>query len=305
MVDKINIFDRDLLLKRREKASLTFHDHDFLFKEVAIRLVDRVKDINRKFPLALDLGCRNGLLSNTFSELAPKKIGTLVQADLSPGMVTSAMLNTGLCSLVIDEERLPMGEGCLDLILSCLNLHHVNDLPGTLIQICQALKPDGVFIGAIFGDQTLQELKQSWLQAESEIDGGASFRISPFVDLQNAAGLMQRAGFALPVADIDTINVTYDHPLSLMHDLKGMGETNILIDRKRIPTKRETLLSAVKTYITQYSDNHGRISATFEIIYLIGWAPAKNQQKALKPGTAALRLADALETKEISVEEKV
>ena len=304
MVDKINIFDRHLLLKRREKASVTFHDHDFLFKEVAIRLVDRVKDINRKFPLALDLGCRNGLLGNTFSEMAPNKIETLVQADFSPGMATSAALNTGLYSLVIDEERLPIRERCLDLILSCLNLHHVNDLPGTLIQICRALKPDGVFIGAIFGNQTLQELRQSWLQAESEIDGGASLRVSPFVELQDAAALKQRAGFALPEPDIDNINVTYDNPLNLMHDLKGMGETNILVDRKRMLTKRKTLLSAVKTYITQYSDNSGRVTATFQIIYLIGWAPAENQQKALKPGTAALKLADALETKEITVGEK-
>ena len=142
------------------------------------------------------------------------------------------------------------------------------------------------------------------MQAESEIDGGASLRVSPFVELQDAAALMQRAGFALPVADIDNINVTYDNPLNLMHDLKGMGETNILVDRKRMPTKRKTLLSAVKTYITQYSDNSGRVTATFQIIYLIGWAPAENQQKALKPGTAALKLADALETKEITVGEK-
>ena len=305
MADRIEVFDRRLLRARRGRAAASLAAHDFLFAEVAARLVDRLADIRRDFSTALDLGCHNGIVARAVEGLPAGKIGTLVQADLSPRMAMAAAHNhQGVPTLAADEERLPFADASFDLVVSCASLHHVNDLPGALVQIQRALKPDGVFLAALFGGATLTELRQAWLAAETAEEGGVSPRVAPFADLRDAAGLLQRAGFALPVADSDTLTVTYDNPLKLMADLRGMGETNTLIERRRTPTRRATLLAAADNYMSRFAGADGRAPATFQILYLTGWAPAAGQPQALRPGSAASRLADALNAPERSAGEK-
>jgi SAM-dependent methyltransferase len=304
MADRIEVFDRQLLRQRRERSVDALPDYDFLFREVAARLVDRLEDIRRDFTVALDLGCHNGVVASEAARLPAAKIGTLFQADLSPGMATAAQTNTGLATLAADEEALPFRDGSFDLILSCASLHHVNDLPGALVQIQRALKPDGVFLAALFGGATLTELRQAWLAAETAEEGGAGPRVAPFADLRDAAGLLQRAGFALPVADSDTITVTYDNPLKLMADLRGMGETNMLLERRRTPTRRATLMAVAEHYMRQFAGADGRAPATFQILFLTGWAPADSQPQALRPGSATARLADMFDAPEQSAGEK-
>ncbi len=304
MADRIEVFDRRLLRRRRERAADTLAEHDFLFREVAVRLVDRLADIRRDFSVALDLGCHNGLIAQATERLSAGKIGTLFQADLSPRMAAAAHGNTGIAALAADEEFLPFRDASFDLIVSCASLHHVNDLPGALVQIQRALKPDGVFLAALFGGATLTELRQAWLAAETSLEGGAGPRVAPFADLRDAAALLQRAGFALPVADSDTLTVTYDNPLKLMSDLRAMGEANVLIERRRSPTRRATLMAVAEQYMAQFAGGDGRAPATFEILYLTGWAPAAGQPQALRPGSATTRLADALDAPEHSAGEK-
>lgn len=174
--------------------------------------------------------------------------------------------------IVADEERLPFAEASLDLVVSTLGLHWTNDVVGALIQIRRALRPGGLFLGAFVGGTTLTELRQSLVAAESELLGGAGSRVSPFADLQDAAGLLQRAGFKEPVADVDTVTVTYDHPLKLMTDLRQMGETNVLADRHPRPLTRRLLARTADLYVEHFARPDGRIPATFEIITLTGWA---------------------------------
>ena len=219
-------------------------------------------------------------------------------------MAAAARGNTGRAALAADEEYLPFRDASFDLIVSCASLHHVNDLPGALVQIQRALKPDGVFLAALFGGATLTELRQAWLAAETALEGGAGPRVAPFADLRDAAGLLQRAGFALPVADSDTITVTYENPLKLMSDLRGMGETNVLRERRRAPTRRATLMAAADCYRSQFAGGDGRAPATFQILSLTGWAPAAGQPQALRPGSATARLAEAFGVPEQSAGEK-
>jgi SAM-dependent methyltransferase len=224
----------------------------------------------------------------------------VIETDLSAAMLGQRPGHR----LQIDEEALPFGPASLDLVVSSLALHWVNDLPGTLIQVRRALKPDGLFLGAIFGGQTLTELRQCLIQAESDLTGGAALRIAPFADAFDVAGLLQRAGFALPVADLDRVMVRYDHPLKLIGDLRRMGETNALADGRGRPLSRPVLARAMALYQERFSDPDGRVRATFDIMTMTGWAPHPTQQQPLKPGSAKMRLADALGTHEISAGEK-
>ncbi len=251
----------------------------------------RLETILRRFPVAVDLGARNGAFSQALAASdATEKIDVLFEADLSARMLG---VGNGL-RVVADEERLPFGDATLDLAVSTLSLHWTNDLVGALIQIRRALRPDGLFIGAIFGGATLTELRQALLQAEDEVSGGASFRVSPFADAIDAAGLLQRAGFALPVADVDRVKVRYGHPIELLRDLRRMGETSVLLDRSRKPMGRRVLARAMEIYVERFADPDGRVPATFEIVAVTGWAPHESQQKPLRPGSAKMRLADAL-----------
>ena len=259
----------------------------------------RLEAIMRSFPLAVDLGSRDGAFARALSSSdVREKIGLLIETDLSAAMLAR---RPGL-RVQLDEERLPFADESLDLVVSTLALHWTNDLPGALIQIRRALKPDGLFVGAIFGGATLTELRQSLMQADSELSGGAGPRISPFADVVEAAALLQRAGFALPVTDVDRVQVGYAGPLQLIADLRAMGEANVLAERR--PLSRRVLARACEAYAEQFSRPDGRITATFEIITMTGWAPHESQQQPLRPGSAKMRLADALGVKEQGAGEK-
>ena len=258
----------------------------------------RLEAIMRDFPRAVDLGARKGAFAQALSQSdAASRVGLLVEADLSGPMLAGR----GGLRVQADEERLPFAPASLDLVVSSLSLHWANDVIGALVQARLALKPDGLFIGALFGGATLTELRQALTAAELELTGGAGPRVSPFADPSDAAGLLQRAGFALPVADVDRVTVRYDHPLRLMADLRRMGETSVLAERHPRPLTRAVLARAFEIYARDFADPDGRLPATFEILTLTGWSPSETQQKPLRPGSAKMRLADALGAVEQSV----
>jgi SAM-dependent methyltransferase len=289
------LFDRALHRKRLDRAASGFAAADFLQRRAALDLVERLETIMRDFTRAVDLSARNGAFREALAASpAAGRIGVLVEADLSAAMLAGR----GGARVVLDEELLPFAPESLDLVVSTLGLHWTNDVVGALVQIRRALKPDGLFLGALLGGSTLTELRQALTDAESEILGGAGSRVSPFADSRDAAGLLQRAGFALPVADVDRVKVSYDHPLKLLADLRQMGETNVLADRHPRALTRLLLARASEIYAERFADADGRVTATFEIVTLTGWAPHASQQQPLKPGSAKMRLADALGTVE-------
>jgi len=206
--------------------------------------------------------------------------------------------------IAADEEALPFADATFDLVVSALALQFVNDLPGALVQIRRALRPDGLFVAALLGGDTLTELRQSFAAAESEVEGGASPRVAPFADLRDLGALLQRAGFALPVTDTDRLVARYDSAFGLMADLRRMGATNALTSRRRRPLRRATLMRMAEIYTQRFADADGRVRATFEIVWLSGWAPHPDQQQPLRAGAAKTRLAEALGTNEISAGEK-
>jgi SAM-dependent methyltransferase len=296
--DPLLVFDRSTLRRRRDRAARNWSDQAFLKSEIAGRVVDRLNDVRRRFDLSLDLGCHGDEIARALEGNAG--VGTLVRADLGFGFARGAAGP----ALVTDEEALPFAPGSFDLVLSAMNLHWVNDLPGTLIQVARILKPDGLFLGAMLGGGTLWQLRQALAAAESEIEGGLSPRISPFADLRDAAGLLQRAGFALPVADSETIEVDYEDAFALMRDLAAMGESNLVAERRRGLARRATLLRAVEIYGARFARPSGRVTASFEVLFLHGWAPHPAQPRPIRPGSAAHRLATALGTSELSAGEK-
>jgi SAM-dependent methyltransferase len=298
MADGPLIFDRALIRARRRRAA-AMGPATFLIDHIAGDLADRLAVVLRRFELALDLGTPSEAVRAALARLG--SVGTIVAAVPQAGI---AAPRAGPL-IVADEEALPFGDGTLDLVVSALALQLVNDLPGTLVQICRALKPDGLFLAALLGGETLNELRQSFAAAESEVEGGVSPRVAPFADLRDLGALLQRAGFALPVADADRLAVRYDSAFALMHDLRRMGATNALIDRRRTPLRRATLMRMAEIYAQRFADADGRLRATFEIVWLSGWAPHPGQQQPLKPGTAKARLADALGTRELPAGEKV
>ncbi len=295
------IFDRALHARHLGRAAGTYGRADFLKRRAAQDIVERLEAINRRFDLAVDLGARDGTFRAALSgSPAAGRIGLLIGTDLAPAM---AARDAG-ARLVADEERLPFAHGGLNLIVSALALHWVNDLVGALIQARLALAPDGLFIGAMFGGSTLTELRQSLLAAEIEVRGGAGPRVSPFADAGDGAALLQRAGFALPVIDTDLVTVRYDHPLRLLADLRAMGETSALVGRPRGGLSRPVLARACEIYQQRHADPDGRVRASFEILTLTGWAPHPDQQQPLRPGSAKARLADALGVVEHKAGEK-
>lgn len=293
MTETMLVFDRAAKRRQRERAAPRAHEYDFLREAVADRLLDRLDDIRRGFPTALVQGCDAAWLTRHLNGRG--QIETLVSLDSTAG--------TGL-HVIGDEEFLPFGAGRFDLVIALLNLHWINDLPGALVQIRQALKPDGLFLGAMLGGATLSELRQVWLAAEAELEGGASPRVSPMAETLDGAALLQRAGFALPVADSERITVTYGDAFRLMRDLRGMGEANAALDRRKGFTRRATLFRMAELYQQRFADADGRIPATFEIVMLTGWHPHESQQKPLRPGQAASRLAAALDTQEYRLGDK-
>ena len=290
MAESPLIFDRDLLRRRRKRA-LRQGPVTFLLDRVADDFVERLSVVKRSFDIVADLGTPTAVLRDRMREngLAQKVIA--VDALASQGVAA-------------DEEALPFAEGSLDLVVSALALQWVNDLPGTLTQIRRALRPDGLFVAALLGGETLTELRQSFAAAEAEIEGGLSPRVAPFGDVRELGGLLQRAGLALPVADVDRVTVRYATPFALMRDLRGMGATNAMAERRRTPLKRATLLRMAEIYADRFADPDGRLRASFDVVWLSGWAPHSSQQQPLKPGSAKARLADALRTVEQSAGEK-
>lgn len=288
-----DIFDRDLLMRRRDRMAAGAGLHDFLLARVADDLIERLGAVQRRFPVAVELGAYHGLLGRRLRQVPG--IGLVVQTEPAWRLLEQC---DGV-RVQANEEALPFRDQSLDLVTSGLSLQFVNDLPGTFVQIRRALKPDGLFLAALLGGRTLSELRNALLAAEEEIEGGASPRVAPFAELQDFGALLQRANFALPVVDADTLTVTYPDALALMRELRGMGATNALKARRRRPLRRATLVRASSLYQERFGLSNGRVPATFEIITLTAWAPHENQQRPLAPGTATHRLADALGTVEL------
>ena len=292
------LFDRRLLRKRRARFAPEVEARSALLAHVATEIAERVEIMLRPFPRALDLGAYRGLLGLKVAALP--SVGEMIYAE-------SVAELAALCprpALVCDEDLLPFRDGSLNLVVSGLALHRVNDLPGALIQVRRVLAPDGLFMAAVLGGRSLSELRQSLLEAEAETHGGASPRVAPFADVRDYGGLLQRAGFALPVADADTLTLTYPSPRDLMREIRALGGGNVLMARSKAPLGRGTLSRAEDIYRARYGAPGGGVRATFEIVYLSGWAPHPSQPQPLKPGSAAKRLADALGTAEQSAGDK-
>ncbi|OIQ94792.1 malonyl-[acyl-carrier protein] O-methyltransferase [mine drainage metagenome] len=285
------VFDRAQVRRQRDRAAARLPEHDFLLREVADRLGDRLLDMTHRFPLALDLGCHGGEMAEALAGRGG--IERLVQCDLSPVLAARAG-RSGAPALAADEEALPFAPASFDLVVSNLSLHWVNDLPGALLQIRHALKEDGLFIGAMLGGETLWELRQCLMEAELEEQGGAGPRISPFADLRDLGGLLQRAGFSLPVVDSDTLTVTYSDVMRLFADLRGMGEGNAVATRRKSFTRRATLFRAMALYEERFKTAEGRLPATFQVLTMTAWRPHVSQQQPLAPGAGRISLGDAL-----------
>lgn len=280
------LFDRSLQRWRLKRALQSPAGYgDFLLLRAVEDLADRLAAVKRRFGLALDLG------TPTPAAAAVLAGGGAVDQVLRAAPV-GEMAAHG--DIVIDEELLPLAPEGFDLVVSVLALQNVNDLPGTLVQVRRILKPDGLFLAAFIGGETLTELRQCFAQAESELSGGISPRVAPFVDLRDLGGLLQRAGFALPVADVDRVSVRYGDPVSLMRDLRAMGLANALVERSRKPLRRAVLMRACALYMERFAGTDRRVTATFDILWLSGWAPHESQQKPLRPGSARTKLADVL-----------
>jgi SAM-dependent methyltransferase len=282
------IFDRQLLGVRRARAASSPEPVSFLHEEVAGRIVERLDELRREFAVVLELGTRDHALGRMLK--GRPGLGQLVSCDAS---IEWLQRENPAQPVVCDWDVLPFGADSFDAVVSGMAFHWVNDLPGLLAQIRSCLKPDGIMLAAFPGGESLRELRSSLLQAEIEVRGGASPRVSPFVDLRDAAALLQRAGFALPVADMDRVSVSYPDPWKLISDLRAMGEASALASRAA-PLRREVLARAVQLYTDGHADAAGRVPATFDIVFLAGWKPHESQQRPLQPGSAAHRLSDAL-----------
>src|SRR6202451_326744 len=267
------LFDRALLRARQSRA-LRAGPATFLLDRVAEDMQERLRAVLREFKNAADIGTSGDQVRNALSG----RVDQLARVDLPD----------------LESEPLALRPESLDLAISALALQFVNDLPGVLAQIRRALKPDGLLLAAMTGGDTLTELRQSFAAAEAELEGGVSPRVAPFADLRDVGALLQRAGFALPVTDVDRIVVRYDSAFALMHDLRRMGATNILVDRRRMPPRRATMLRMAQIYGERFADPDGRIRATFDVIWLSGWAPHPSQPKPLRPGSAKVSLAEAV-----------
>lgn len=292
------VFDRQAVRRHRNRSARVGERATFLYDEIADRLVERLDDIQRQFPRVLVLGALSDRLCGPVAARAGVE-----HVVVSDGAEALVRYRTGM-PVVADEEAIPFAAASFDLVLGGLTLHAVNDLPGALAQIRRVLVEDGLFLGACFGGETLQELRRVMLEAESEVEDGASPRVAPFADIRDGGTLLQRAGFALPVADNDILSVTWPDAFALMRDLRAMGEGNALAARRRAPTPRPVFAAAAARYVAMFGDADGRIPATFQILYLTGWSPAASQQQPLRPGTAAARLAEALDTEERSAGER-
>ena len=288
------IFDRARVARNRDRASFRFRDYAFLKDRESTQLLERLGDSPRKFEHALDLWAHDGQASEA---LMRSGVVSKVTAIEPSSLMVEALRGRGISAEQADAEALAFAPASFDLVVSVLSLHWANDLPGLLGQVKTMLKPDGLFLGCLFGGGTLRELRAALIEAESELTGGISPRLSPLPSLQDMAGLLQRAGFALPVADIDHVTVRYEHPMRLLEDIKGMGEQAAFAPQagqSRRPLSRRLLARTAEIYQNQFADPDGKVRASFEIIWLSGWSPAPGQPQPLKPGSGKFSLADAV-----------
>jgi len=269
------LFDR-ALLRARQRRALMQGPVTFLLDRTAEEIGDRLQVVTRKFADVADVWSPGELLRRPVAD----RFASITRLTLDS-----------------DSETLPLEPESVDLAVSALAFQFVNDLPGVLAQIRRALRPDGLLLAAMLGGDTLTELRQSFAAAEAELEAGMSPRVAPFADLRDVGSLLQRAGFALPVTDVDRVVVRYDSAFALMHDLRRMGATNIMVERRRTPTRRATLLRMAQIYGERFADSDGRIRVTFDVIWLSGWAPHESQPKALKPGSAQASLEAAVKGK--------
>lgn len=284
------LFDTGLLIKRRRRAlERAVPGADFLLARAAAELAERLAGVERHFHNAATVFCVTPAAAEAAMASGRVEKVQRIEADVA--------FLAGEPGIAAEPETLPLEPGSIDLAISLLALQEANDIPGMLAQIRRALKPDRLFLGAMAGAGTLAELRESLLAAETELYGGASPRVIPFTDVRDAGALLQRAGFALPVADVDTVTVRYDTMFNLMADLQAMGATSALVDRSRRPAPRRLFQRAAEIYAERFSDADGRVRATFSIVWLSGWSPDASQQKPLKPGSAQVSLAKILEEK--------
>jgi len=295
-MSEVPLFDRRVMRRWRARARRHGGRH-FLAERISRDVADRVAEVNRGFSRMLEIAAVPGAIATPL--IAEAKVGEAVI-----GLVAPAPEGPVRRQVAIDEEALPFAPSSFDLVAGALTLHGVNDLPGTLAQINRVLVPDGLFVAALFGGATLSELRQSFAAAEAEISGGSSPRVMPFTDLRDAGGLLQRAGFALAVADADRFTVRYDSALALIADVRAMGEANALAERSRTPLTRGLLARMAEIYAERFADADGRVRATFEIVTVTGWRAHDSQQRPLRPGSARMKLADALGTGERSAGER-
>lgn len=282
------LFDQDLIVARKRRAAAeAAPGAAFLAERVAEDLADRLSAVERRFADAAALHC--------FTPHAAEALARSGKVDRVTRIEADPVLLAGGEGLVAAPDRVPLAPASADLVVSLLSLHEANDVPGQLVQIRRALRPDGLFLGAMAGGGTLAELRDSLLAAETEVSGGAAPRVMPFADVREAGALLQRAGFALPVADVDTITVRYDSMFGLLRDLRAMGATSALAERPRRPATRTLFRRAAEHYAGRHADRDGRVRATFSIVWLSGWAPHESQQKPLRPGSATASLKDFLE----------
>lgn len=284
-------FDLALLDQSRRRAAQG-EAADFLLRHVADDLAERLALVQRDFVRVADLGSPTDAIRQSF---AARGLVMPIGTETVPALAFRRAAPVVVCH----PDMLPFAPGSLDLVVSGLALQLIDDLPGVFVQVRRALQPDGLFLASLLGGDTLTELRQAFAEAESEVEGGISPRVAPFADVRDIGGLLQRAGFALPVTDTDRLTVRYRDVFGLMRDLRAMAAANPLVDRRRTPLRRATLLRMAEIYHQRFADPDGRIRATFQIITLSGWVPHESQQKPLKPGSAKARLADALKAIEI------
>jgi len=296
MDNPAQIFDRRLLRLRKARAAAGMERAAFLIEHVAIDLAERLSLISRQFATGLDLGAHGTVLSDRIMRTG--KVGRMLRAVA----VSQLAGRADGAAIVADEELLPFAPASLDIIVSGLSLQLVNDLPGALVQIRRALKPDGLFMGSLLGGRTLEQLRSAFASAEITLTGGLSPRVAPFADIRDLGALLQRAGFALPVADAEALTITYCDPADLMADLKTMGTSNALRERRKTLTRRGLIGAACEAYRQQFGQTDGRVPATFDIVTLTGWAPHHSQQKPLQPGSARTSLKATLEAGQVSVQ---
>ena len=286
-MNKSDIFNKNSVANNLKRASIRFNNYDYLFKEVAERTSERLLDINKQFNIAAEIGSRGNILSNIFLK---KKI--IEKFEIYSLHKFHKFGQSG--DAVFDNELLPLRKNSLNLIVSNLNLHTVNDLPGVLLQINNALEPDGLFIGSIFGGLTLFELRKTFHEADVLTSGEPFPRVLPFLDIKDAGNLLQRAGFSLIVADVDKIEVQFSSLKKLFYDLRYMGEANSMTKRKKNFSTKSFFKRTNQLYKEYFTNKNGKLTATFEVIYFSGWAPDKSQQKPLKPGSAIKSLSEVL-----------